>query len=217
VRRCRELLALHGRVHAVVSVTLNYPLANLLALQGMDREARACLAVADKFAGDLGYAEAAIFGPLFAAGVEALAGRIESAELLLADAVRSARATGDPGLIATASCQLARVVLRQGKHPGPDLLGRVAGAPGGHDADQLGVLALADNDLSLAHRAVAAAERTDSPITRATAQLDLAGVSLATGDATTAVTAADRAAEWFKVKGHLMGCQAAAVLREAAL
>ncbi|WP_415830109.1 ATP-binding protein, partial [Kibdelosporangium persicum] len=205
VRRCRELLALHGRNHDVVSVTLNYPLANLLALQGKDREARACLAVADKFANDLGYAEAAMFGPLFAAGVDALAGRLESAEQLLVDAVRSARAAGDPGLIATASCQLARVLLRRGKPPGPELLDQISGSPSGQDADPLGVLALAAGDPAMAHRAVAAAERTDSPITLATAHLDLAAVSLATGDAATAVTAADRAADWFAAKGHVVG------------
>jgi hypothetical protein len=197
-------------------VTLNYPLANLLALQGLDGVAQDCLAVAGRFAAELGYAEATVLGPLFSGGVEALAGRLASAERLLADAVELCRATGDPGLVATASRELARVLLRQGKQPGAELLVPTADSPPAEAADHLGVLALAEGDVDLARCAVVQAETTDSPIIRATAQLDLATVSLAVGDVTAAAEAADRAAEVFRDKGHVVGSRAAVELKEAA-
>ncbi|MEV4318206.1 adenylate/guanylate cyclase domain-containing protein [Actinocrispum sp. NPDC049592] len=216
VRCCRELLAVHGGDHDVVIVTLTYPLANLLALQGLDEAAQECLAVAGRFAAELGYAEAEVVGPLFSGGVEALAGRLASAERLLGRAVELCRATGDPGLIATASRELARVLLRQGKRPGADLLVLAGGAPPAEAADHFGILARTDGDTNLARRAVALAESTDSPIIRATAQLDLATVSLAAGDGTAAAQAADRAAEVFRDKGHVVGTRAAVELRKAA-
>ncbi|WP_439657417.1 AAA family ATPase [Lentzea sp. HUAS TT2] len=203
VRRCRALLAEHD--HDVVALTLSYPLANLLALQGLDDGARGRLAAADRFAAELGYAEAAIFGPLFSAGVEALAGRLPSAERLLRETLRLCRQVGDPGLIATASRDLARVLLRQGK---PAEFSPIEGLAAPEAADQLGILALAGDDADLARQAVELAVTTESPITQATAYLDLATVS---GDQ----AAAERAAELFRAKGHVVGMRAAARFREA--
>ncbi|MFD4672444.1 AAA family ATPase [Lentzea sp. NPDC058450] len=200
-RRCRALLAEHD--HDVVALTLSYPLANLLALQGEDAEAQQRLNAADRFARELGYAEAAIVGPLFAAGVEALAGRLDNAERLLRDTL--SRATGIPDLIATTNRELARVLLGQGKPaeftPADDLATPEA-------ADQLGIQALIANDPELAREAVARAVTTESPITQAIAYLDLATVS---GDE----QAAERAEELFRGKGHVVGERRAARLRKA--
>ncbi|RMI27663.1 adenylate/guanylate cyclase domain-containing protein, partial [Streptomyces triticirhizae] len=114
IAHCRALLAEHGPGNATATVTLSYPLANLLALHGRTGEARACLATADRLAAGLGYAEVAGFAPLFAAGVEVLAGRPEAAEPLLWAAVQQCRAVGAPALLATASRELARLHLSRG-------------------------------------------------------------------------------------------------------
>ncbi|RSM78150.1 adenylate/guanylate cyclase domain-containing protein [Kibdelosporangium aridum] len=222
VRRCRQLLA--TREHDVAIVTLNYPLANLLALQGLEDEARACLATADRFATGLGFAEAAVLAPLFAAGVEALAGRLPAAQRLLREAVQLCRAAGDPRLVATASRDLARVLLRQGVCPEPELLGPAdaSGLPPEQAADHLGAHARTEAAkgnaamaLSLAERAVAESLATDSPITRAITQLDLAIACRAAGHRATARNAAVRAVTWFDGKGHSVGARTATEFMDA--
>ena len=223
VRRCRELLAEHSPGNPVVVVTLNYPLANLLALRGEIKEARACLARADRFASELGYAEVVGVAPMFAAGVEVLAGALQAAERLLLDAVERCRSIGTPTLLATASRDLARVLLDRGKRPAPELLGRDGtGLPPAEAADHFGVRALAQAAegnataaLVLARRAVAEAGLTDSPITRATAELDLARTHATAGRPAEAHRAADRAAHWFMAKGHIVGRKAALALSAA--
>ncbi|RMI28641.1 hypothetical protein, partial [Streptomyces triticirhizae] len=58
---------------------------------------------------------------------------------------------------------------------------------------------------ALAARAVAAAETTDSPLTRATAHLDLARVQLAADLPARAVASAGEAVRLYAAKGHRVG------------
>ncbi|MEV4599880.1 adenylate/guanylate cyclase domain-containing protein [Amycolatopsis sp. NPDC049253] len=190
-RRCHELLAKHR--HETAVVTLTYPLANLYALRGRFAEAREQLAVADEAVRRLGHAEAAAIAPLFTAGVEALAGNFGVAETLL----RAAVATG---MLPSATRELARVLLCQGKPAG---LGPAGDLPPGEAADHLGLLGWATGDVEVARHAVAEAARTDSPVTLGTAYLDLARTLRVAGRP--AGEAAERAAEWFRRKGHVVG------------
>jgi class 3 adenylate cyclase/tetratricopeptide (TPR) repeat protein len=216
VRRCRELLADHGPDHVAAMVTLGYPLANLLALQGDTAAAMDTLDTTNEFAAGLGYAEAALFAPLFSGGVEALAGRFAAAERLLVEAVDQARTLGHPGLLASAVRDLVRVQLElDGKTPcalppSEDEL------PPADAADDFGVRALLEAGagrfepaLDFARRAVDAASAGDSPVTKATAELDSARAYLLAGQAEAACGAALRAAELFRAKGHVVGERAA--------
>ncbi|MET8945805.1 adenylate/guanylate cyclase domain-containing protein [Streptomyces sp. NPDC004542] len=224
IDRCRALLAQHGPGNPVAVVTLNYPLANLLALCGRADEARTCLVTAERFAAGLGYAEVDGFALLFAAGVEVLAGSARRAERLLRKAVATFRTRGGPLLLAAAYRDLARVVIARGGRPGSVLTGAgAAGLPPADTADDCGVRALAAalagdtrTALDLARRAVAAADTTDSPISRATARLDLAHVLLGAGRPAAARQAADRATRLFGAKGHTVGRAAAGQLAERA-
>ncbi|OIJ64333.1 adenylate/guanylate cyclase domain-containing protein [Streptomyces mangrovisoli] len=211
--RCRALLARHGPGNPAVAVTLNYPLANLLALAGREAEARACLAAAERCAAGLGYAEVAAFAPLFTAGVEVLTGSPGEAERLLRQAVDTFRAVGGPVPLAAARRDLARVLIAGGRHPGAVLeTDADTGLPPADQADDLGVRALAaalagaaDTALPRARRAVAVADSTDSPIGRATARLDLAHVLLRAGQPLPARHFADQAGHLFEAKGHVVG------------
>ena len=223
VRRCRELLAAPGGGHATVLVTVNYPLANLLALQGDFAAARHCLAVADRLVAGLEYAEAAAFAPLFRAGVEVLAGEPEEAERLLRESVRQCRTTGGPGLLAAASRDLARVRLGLGEPPDLEWVDGGGPVAAGDRADLLGIRALAEAAagrtgpaVGLARRAVAAAADTDSPVGRATAEWDLARTCRTAGLPVEAGLAADRAARWFLEKGHAVGRDAVLAFSAAA-
>ncbi|MEU5594964.1 adenylate/guanylate cyclase domain-containing protein [Streptomyces sp. NPDC020298] len=217
IDRCRALLAQHGPGNPIAVVTLNYPLANLLALCGRADEARTCLVTAERFAARLGYAEVAGFAPLFAAGVEVLAGSAGRAESLLRQAVATFRTAGGPVLLAAACRDLARVVIARGRHPGSALAdAEAADLPPADAADDYGVRALAaalsgdaGTALALARRAVEVADTTDSPISRATARLDLAHVHLKAGRPAAARHTADRAGRLFQTKGHTMGRAAA--------
>ncbi|MFJ9350019.1 adenylate/guanylate cyclase domain-containing protein [Streptomyces sp. NPDC101237] len=237
IERCRALLAEHGPGNPVVVVALDFPLANLLALSGAIDEARGRLAEAERFAAGLGYAEVAAFGPLFAAGVEVLAGSMREAERLLRRAEETFRTVGGPILHAAARRDLARVLIARGLPPeavGASAGGATAGPgptrPGGPGpdtsdltlppadaADDFGVRALAAaasgdgvNALRLARRAVAVADTTDSPVGRATARLDMAQVLRGTGRTAAAGRRAEQAARLFRAKGHAVGVAAAA-------
>jgi class 3 adenylate cyclase/tetratricopeptide (TPR) repeat protein len=221
VRRCRGLLAEHGPDHAVAAVTLTYPLANLLALRGDFDAARDCLAEADRLVSGLTYAEATAVAPLFAAGVEELAGDLPTAERLLRTSVLHCRLVGLPGLLATASRALARVVLGLGAALPPELLAGATASSVCDEADLLGVRALGsaaghpEKARELARRAVAVAATTDSPLAKATAELDLARTCRITGRPAEARQAAECAGAWFRAKGHTVGYRAATLLGEA--
>ncbi|MFF5143709.1 adenylate/guanylate cyclase domain-containing protein [Streptomyces sp. NPDC013157] len=226
VERCRTLLAEHAGERRTVRVTLNCPLAVLLALRQRFAEARECLAVAERFARDLGFAEAAVFLPFFSAAVETLAGQPDRAEASLREAERSCRAAGEDGLPAPMARELARLLVARGARR--EALGRIepadADLPSSEAADRdglLAVIAALDGEFTeaerLADRATAHATRTDSPIVRAVALTDRARTQLLLGRPDPAAAAAREAGHLFAAKGHLPGvAQAAELTRRAA-
>ena len=225
--RCRSLLAEHGERRAA-RVTLNYPLAILLALHERWDEARACLDIAGSGARALGYAEAAVFIPLFTSAVEILAGRTGPAEDMLREAMAAAQATGEAGLLDPIRRDLARLLMERGEvEEAARLLGGSGGPDGGDSpGDHLPPSAAADaygiaariavvranrhrpsglDAASLAARALATARLTDSPVVLAMAELDSAHVYRGLGRVEAATAAAAHAAELFRRKQHLVG------------
>lgn len=223
VARCEKLLSAQGAGRPTVRATLGCPLAVLLALQGRPEEARERLAEAAHLARGLGYAESALFIPLFAAEVEALTATPARGLPLLEEAARAGRDLGATGALPGIARERARILLDQGEpaealalpDPGP------TGLPPAESADAYGLraraLALAgDPDLAraCAERAVAAADETDSPVVRGTAALDLAHTLRALGRTPEAVREAHRAREHFAAKGHRLGADRASALAE---
>jgi class 3 adenylate cyclase/tetratricopeptide (TPR) repeat protein len=212
--RGTALLAGDGGSRGVVRLALNCPLAVLFALQRRTAEAAGCLAVAEELAGDLGYVEAAAFVPIFAAQVQSLAGRLDDAERLLRQAIAACRRMNDTALLPGASRDLARVLLRMEKVaevaafaplPRNDRAPSDAADGYGIRARLAAVHGRSGPALRLAERAVAQARRTDSPVVRAVADLDLAETCRLLDLPDRAVPAADRAREAFQGKGHLVG------------
>ncbi|MEV6121769.1 adenylate/guanylate cyclase domain-containing protein [Streptomyces sp. NPDC052077] len=223
--RCRALLAEHGR-RPTVRVTLNCPLAVMLALRARPAAARARLAEAERLAERLGYAEARVFLPLFGALVDTLAGRGGRALGALDRAAREARSLGADALRDTVALESARVLLDQGRwREAAAALAPLSGRPGRPPAEAVdldglnGRLAAArgrDGEArELAARAVRAAADTDSPLVRALASLDLAHTLRALGSGREAVLAARAAEESFTAKGHLPGVGWARAVRLA--
>jgi ATP/maltotriose-dependent transcriptional regulator MalT len=213
VERCRALLAEH-RGRRAAEVTLNCPLAVLLASRGQPESARACLGTADRIARHLGYAEAAVFIPLFTSAVETLAGNPGIAETLLREALVAADALGDAGLAGSVRRDLARVLLERGAvGEAPGLLGGSgADLPPSAAADVHGIgarLAAGRGErgtaVDLAAHALAAARRTDSPVVLATAELDGAHVLRILERPAAAAAAAARSAALFGRKRHVVG------------
>ncbi|MET9913372.1 adenylate/guanylate cyclase domain-containing protein [Streptomyces sp. NPDC006476] len=219
--RCRALLAEHGAGRRTVRMTLNCPMAVLLALREDWAAAHECLTEARRLAEELGYAETRIVLPLFAAMVEALAGHGDQALALLDTAAASARRLGAVALLDSIALESARLLVDRGawsaaadvlKPLGQDgerphaasveldgLLGRVAAAQGRHD-----------EALRLAARALDAADRTDSPVVRAVAALDQAHTFRLLGMDDPAAASAAHAKAVFHAKGHLPGVRWAA-------
>ncbi|MFD8597374.1 adenylate/guanylate cyclase domain-containing protein [Kitasatospora sp. NPDC059646] len=228
VRRCRELLAAQGRGRRAVAVTLNCPLAVLLALADDEAGAAACLAEAGQHAERLGYAEAAAFLPLFGATVAALGGRAREALELLAAASAAARELGGGALLSGALLDTARLHLDLDE-PGAArsalaALERERSRTGGRlsfaalaERDGLRArLAAADGDrdgaLVLARGAVAEAGRTDSPILQGLAAADLARTAALLGLDRERSLAAAAAGGRFAAKGHGPGVRLAGAL-----
>ncbi|MBP0458737.1 adenylate/guanylate cyclase domain-containing protein [Streptomyces montanisoli] len=217
VERCRALLARHG-VRRIVRVTLNGPLAVLLALDDRPEQATACLDAAEECARDCGYAETAVFLPFFRATVASLTGRPRTAYELLRQAGRAASRLGAAGTTDQFARAEARALLDAGRtaaarellpqdRPGPlpledavDLHGLLARALVGTDPTRA---------LTLAHQAVAEAEAADSPVLRATAALDLACCAAQAGLRAEALGAAGAAHALFTAKGHRPGVRRA--------
>lgn len=128
VSRSRALLAGHGEQRPTVRLTLNCPLAVLLALQERWDDAHACLARARRLAGELGYAEGRVVLPLFAAAVEALAGEGGRALDLLDEADSAAASLQAGGLRGVVARESARLLLDAGRHD--EAAARLAQAPG---------------------------------------------------------------------------------------
>ncbi|MEV5158408.1 adenylate/guanylate cyclase domain-containing protein [Streptomyces sp. NPDC053728] len=221
VARCRALLAAHGEGRPTVRLTLNCPLAVLYALQDRPREAHTCLAEARELAGTLRFAEAEVFLPVFRAAVEALLGHGTAALELLARADEAARLADAGGLRTAVALDAARIELDAGRTrqaaawiagvgetaelSGADavdlngLRGRMAAAEG-RTAEAAGLAELAVRDSLL----------TDSPLVRATAELDRARTLFALGRRSSALAAARAAGAYFAGKGHLPGARRAA-------
>lgn len=115
VSRGRSLLSRHGERRPTVRLTLNCPLAVLLALQERWEDAYACMAQARRLADGLGYAEGAVVLPLFNAAVETLAGNGERALLLLDEAAAAGRALKADGLVGTVARESARLLVDAGR------------------------------------------------------------------------------------------------------
>ncbi|MFJ8166875.1 adenylate/guanylate cyclase domain-containing protein [Streptomyces sp. NPDC094473] len=221
VARCLGLLAAHGEGRPTVRLTLNCPLAVLYALQDRPREAYTCLSEAQELAGKLRFAEAEVFLPVFRAAVEALLGRGGTALELLAGADEAARRADAAGLRTAVALDAARIELDEGR------TGRAAAWISGiGEASELspadavdlnglrGRLAAADRRpaeaAGHADRAVRASLLTDSPLVRATAELDRARTLFALGRRAPALVSARAAREHFMSKGHLPGARRAA-------
>ena len=218
--RCRELLARYGGPRPGVRVTLACPLAVLLALGDDQGGGRALLAEAERTAGELGYAEGRIVLPVFAATVESLAGAPAAALTLLGQAESAARALGADGMLGMVALEQARVLLDLGRGAEAAARADAAAAPGlllSDAADLAGMrarLAAADGRpreaADLAHEAVEAASRTDSPLVQAVAALDRAEVLARLGRRGQAAESAGAALRRFGDKGHLPGARRAA-------
>ncbi|MFD6295130.1 AAA family ATPase [Streptomyces sp. NPDC060235] len=223
VARCEELLTVHGAGRPTVRATLGCPLAVLLALHGRHEEAHERLAEAARLAHGLGYAESALFVPLFAAEVEAVTGTPVRRLALLEEAARAGRELGATGALPGIARERARILLDGGDPaealalPDPER----AGLPPAESADAYGLrgraLALAgERDLAraCADRAVAAAGATDSPVVRGTAALDLAHTLRALGLSADAAREARTALGHFAAKGHRPGTDRASAFAD---
>lgn len=223
VARCEELLAAHGAGRPTVRTTLACPLAVLLALQGRHDEAHERLAEAARLADGLGYAESALFVPLFAAEVEALTGTADRRLALLDEAARAGRELGATGALPGIDRERARILLDRGDPaqalalPDP----QVAGLPPAESADADGLRARAlaltgepDAARVCADRATAAAGDTDSPVVRGTAALDRAHTLRTLARHGEAAREAHTAQRHFAAKGHLLGADRAAAFAD---
>ncbi|NXY95221.1 AAA family ATPase [Streptomyces sp. BR123] len=217
VARCRALLADQGAGRRAVRLTLNCPLAVVLALHDDRDGALACLAEAEHLAKRLGYAEADAFLPIFTATVADLTDRREEALMSLQRAATAARDLGATALLRSALLDAARIRLdlgdwRTARGTLAELEGERAQPAGlrAESADLDGLrarIAAARGQTAtatrLAARALATAARTDSPIVQGVAALDLARTALALGRPAEAAAAATRARRRFAAKGHL--------------
>ncbi len=231
IDRCRALLAEHGPGRRTVRATLGCPLAILLALRDRPAEAHRLLAESTDLAVELGYAEAEVFIPVFAAAVDTLAGHREQALRRLDQAAEAGRRLGGgPGLLATVALESARLLVDEDRWAeAGEALDRLrpAGAggtlPRADAVDEAGIrsrIAAAqgygDEALRLAGSAVDAAARTDSPIVQALASLDRAHSLRLLGRNEEAAVAAAVAGAHFARKGHLPGGRWAAEFTVAA-
>ena len=212
---CRELLAEHGDGRRAVRATVNCPHAMLLAYGGNYDEARDLVQASTQIVSELGHAYGVATMMIFAATLEGLAGRWDTAEYLLHDAAAASLARGDTLSYAAAAAGLARAYLEQGQD-GAVLEAveeriAVTGDPF-LDAEIYGVKARAlatrgeqSAALRTAELALATANLTDSTACLATAELDRAHVLRALDDHQEAAAAAAAAGRLYQAKGHLVG------------
>ncbi|MFI0777011.1 adenylate/guanylate cyclase domain-containing protein [Streptomyces sp. NPDC021212] len=228
LRRCGAYLddLLAGR--RMARATVSCPMAALLAMCGDHAEARRLLADAVRTLSDLGHLFAVPAVHLFQATVEESAGCWDDAIRLLRAARAELERLGDGQLHATATRDLARVLLSRGG--AEDEVARLVGGllDTGLDAlpaaaaDVHGIrarLAAADGDAATAahhlDQALDAARRTDSPVCLAGAEFDRAQAAAALGREGEAMAAAAEARRHFTAKGHLVGAQRASAFAAA--
>jgi class 3 adenylate cyclase len=214
IAQCRSLLGQHAAGKRTVRAALICPLAMLVGMTGEHDEAAALLNDAEHIVGGLDNAHASAVLPVFIAAARSLAGDLEAAETMLRQAHVACLAIRDPQLAETAARDLARVRLLQGCD---EEAAELAEAPVPDDvpaavADRSGVLARVfarrgsgDQARRLSLLALAAARRTDSPVTRATALLDTAIALGDLGDQAGSRRMAHQAARSFSRKGHIVG------------
>lgn len=217
VIRCRTLLAAHGAGRPTVRVTLNCPLAVLYALQDRPEDAYHCLAEAERLAGNLGFAEAEVFLPVFRATVESLLGRSAAALDLLGRADAAAGRAGAAGMRTAVALDAARLELEEGREDrAAARLAGVGDTSGLSRADAVDLAGLRarlaargrpDEAAGHADRAVRDSLLTDSPLVRATAELDRAHTLAALGRWPEAGASARSAGAHFTGKGHLPGAR----------
>jgi class 3 adenylate cyclase/tetratricopeptide (TPR) repeat protein len=212
---CRELLAEHGDGRRAVRATVNCPHAMLLAYRGNYDEARELVQASTQIVSELGHAYGAATMMIFAATLEGLAGRWDTAEYLLRDAAEASLARGDTLSYAAAAAGLTRAYLEQGRDgAGSGAVEERITATGDPvlDAEIYGVKARAlatRGEQAAARRtadlALTTASLTDSTACLATAELDRAHVLRALGDHQEAAAAAAAAGRLYQAKGHLVG------------
>ncbi|AUG78987.1 Adenylate/guanylate cyclase [Kitasatospora sp. MMS16-BH015] len=186
VERCRALLAEHGADRRAVRITLNCPLAVLLALREDWAGARQCLAEAAALGEELGFAEALVFLPVFRAAVEALAGRPSRAAELLRAVERTCRDLGAVTLLPAITRDLTRALL----DAGDSVDGDAGDNPGGDAGDNASRAAGAD---AIEAAAAGAGEADPAAADAADLHGSLARLHALAGRATAADRAAARA------------------------
>jgi class 3 adenylate cyclase len=214
IAQCRSLLSQYAAGKRTVRAALICPLAMLAGMTGEHDEAAALLADAEHIVGGLDNARASAVLPVFIAAARTLAGDLAAAEHMLRRAHAACLAIRDTQLAEAASRDLARVQLLQGCD---QEAAELAEAPVPDDvpaavADRSGVLArvfarrgAGEQARQFSSLALAAARRTDSPVTQATALLDTAIALHDCGDRAGSRQLARRAARSFSRKGHLVG------------
>jgi class 3 adenylate cyclase/tetratricopeptide (TPR) repeat protein len=214
ISRCQSLLRDYGTGRRAVRAALFCPLAVLAGMTGEHDQAARYLDEAAQIVAGLGNVRATVLLPIFAAATATLAGNLGEAYEKLTLAWTISLTTGDPQLTEAATRDLARVELLRGHD---NEAATLAAAPVLDDmpaaiADRCGVMArvLARRGHGEQAReqsafALAAARRTDSPVSRATACLDAASTLADLGEIAAARKMVRRSLTWFQRKAHLVG------------
>lgn len=222
IGRCRELVAQQVNGRRAARAALSCPLAVLLAFRAEFGEARELLADANRIVGELGHAYATASIGVFLASIESMQGNWEPAEQLLRHSAEELQRLGDAQMFATASHDLARVLLARGDFAGafafvdpalsaatPTLAAELSGVK----ARVLAERGAGGAALQVVGAAVDVAERTDSTTCRAMARLDRAHVLRTLGDRDGMLAEAAASGRLFRAKGHLVGERLADALR----
>ena len=213
IRRCEELLAKHVNGRRAVRVAITCPLAALHAARGDFATAERLVADARSIVGELQHAYAAVSVMIFAARVNGLAGRWDTAVGLLEQARDACARQGDQASYGVAGLDLARALLWQarpeqaaGHLTDTDLDGPLSvAAVAGMRARVLAASGRHEQARAQARRAVEESLRTDSSECQGIALLDQAYVATEAADLPAAGELARQARDRFADKGHTVG------------
>jgi class 3 adenylate cyclase/tetratricopeptide (TPR) repeat protein len=219
IERCEQLLTESGGSR-VTEANVSSSLAGLRAMRGDFDEARASIAASRGVYADLGLRFAIAGLAQISGSVELLAGETEAAERELLAGYEILAEVGARGLLAG---ELARTFVAEGRlSEAAEYVSIAEEASGGDIAPQIlwrsakaQISASAgdgDAAVELATEAVRLAETTDGLPMIADAQLALAEVLGLAGREAEALEAAERAAESYERKGHLVGGRAVEAL-----